>query len=71
MIELLFVLAVLGILGSVVTYLIVAEPPPEKTPRERCQWSIDHLSIESIPAGCLQFVEIPDWYVELQKSKSN
>jgi len=71
LIELLVAIAIIGVLFSIVFAIATKEPSPEQTPKERCQWFIEMRKIDEIPAGCLQFVEVPDWYVELQKSKSN
>jgi len=68
LIELLVIIAIIGILSTIVlSSLSSARKKAEEngkigTLEEMCKTKISHNTISELPAGCLQYVEVPDWY---------
>jgi prepilin-type N-terminal cleavage/methylation domain-containing protein len=77
LIELLVVIAIIGILSTIVIASLnkarcKASPSKcnEKTekvnPKTECMDKMTWQSVEDLPAICLQYVTVPDWYTKVQ-----
>ena len=63
LIELLVLIAIIGILVSVImTAVSHGKGEAKKSPKQHCQDIMAYTTVDELPAGCLQYVNIPDWY---------